>query len=55
MTPLENLIDAAWDALEFLEDQADVVDGDYGAQEPNRAMILATVLKNAIDTASNPR
>lgn len=55
MTPLENLIDAAEEALEFLEDQADVVDGDYGEPIPNRAMILAAALKSAIDTASNPR
>lgn len=35
------------DLLEFLDDQADVYDGDYGEQRPNRAMSLATMLRVA--------
>lgn len=49
MTPLERLLAASEEALEFLEDQADVADGDYGEPVPNRAMVLAAELKRAIE------
>lgn len=55
MTPTERLIAAAEEALEFLDDQADVADGDYGEPIPNRAMILATELRSAIADLENPR
>jgi len=55
MTPTERLIAAAEAALEFMADQADVVDGDYGEPIPNRAMILATELRSAIADIENPR
>lgn len=52
MTPTERLIVAAEEALEFLDDQADVADGDYGEPIPNRAMSLATELRSAIEGLS---
>lgn len=55
MTPTERLIAAAEEALELLDDQADVADGDYGEPIPNRAMILATELRYAIADLENPR
>lgn len=48
MSPLDQLIDAAEGALEFLSGQEDVVDGDYGEPKANRAMQVATYLRDAI-------
>jgi len=39
---------AALDALEFIEPYVDVVDGDYGEPAPNRAMTIASNLRNAL-------
>ena len=36
------------DVREFLNDQSDVVDGDYGVPAPNRAMTLLMDVDNAI-------
>ena len=36
---------------EFLDDQIDVVDGDYGQPQPNKAMLLS----QQIDTAMGRR
>jgi hypothetical protein len=47
-TLTSDLDDAIQDVLEFLDDQADVVDGSYGEQHPNRAMTLASRLREAI-------
>lgn len=33
---------------EFLEGQVDVVDGDYGVPRPNRAMILVSLIDEAL-------
>lgn len=46
-----DLLAACEEALEFAEDQEDVVDGDYGEQKPNRAMQLASMLRAAIAKA----
>jgi len=43
---LENLFHAI---LEYLEDQADVVDGDNGIPAPNRAMALLVWTKHALE------
>jgi len=45
---MNDLIEAAEEALEFLEDQEDVVDGDYGIPEPNKAMRIASRLREAL-------
>jgi len=39
---------ALQEALEFIDDYADVKDGVYGEQKPNRAMSLATSIKVAL-------
>jgi hypothetical protein len=39
---------ALQEAAEFIEDQVDVVDGDYGQPKPNRAMSLMTVVEDAL-------
>jgi len=44
----ETLMAAVEEALEFAEDQEDVVDGDYGFPAPNRAMLLAQSLRAAL-------
>jgi hypothetical protein len=46
-----DLLGACNEALEFAEDQEDVVDGDYGQPKPNRAMQVATMLRAAIAKA----
>jgi len=43
---LESLFPAI---LEYLEDQADVVDGDNGIPAPNRAMALLVWTKHALE------
>jgi len=43
-----DLLAACWEALEFVEAYEDVVDGDYGIPEPNRAMRLAGMLRDAL-------
>ncbi len=40
------------EALEFIEGYVDVVDGDYGIPEPNRAMRLQQALQDAVDVLS---
>ena len=35
--------------LEFLDNQADVIDGDYGEPRPNRAMSLQTEVESILD------
>ena len=34
---------------EFLEDQMDVVDGDYGQEEPNKAMRLVSMIDETLN------
>lgn len=46
------LLNALHEALEFIEDQADVKDGPDGEQVPNRAMVLAETLRAAIASAT---
>jgi hypothetical protein len=46
-----DLLNACDEALDFAEDQEDVVDGDYGQPKPNRAMQVATMLRAAIAKA----
>jgi hypothetical protein len=46
-----DLLEACNEALEFAEDQEDVLDGSYGQPEPNRAMQVATMLRAAIAKA----
>jgi hypothetical protein len=45
------LLAVAYEALEFVEDQVDVIDGAYGQPEANRAMVLAHALGAAIRLA----
>ncbi len=45
------LLDALQDALEFIDDHADVVDGPDGEQLPNRAMSLAQELREVLAKA----
>ncbi len=45
------LTDALEDALEFIDGYVDVNDGDYGIPEPNRAMVLAARIRDAMETA----
>lgn len=47
----DELVAALEDALEFIEDQEDVVDGDEGQQQPNHAMTLAQDLRAALANA----
>lgn len=47
-----DLLAALEEALEFIEDQEDVVDGNDGQPQPNRAMSLATVLRAALAKAT---
>lgn len=47
----EDLLEACEEALEFVANQEDVVDGDYGIPAPNRAMRVATLLREAIKRA----
>lgn len=48
MSAVQNLIEAALDALDFADDQSDVVDGPDGAPEANDAMQLSRSLSAAI-------
>lgn len=48
----DDLLAAAEEALEFVEGQVDVVDGDYGQPAPNKAMILFGALRDAIAKAA---
>lgn len=43
---------ACEEALEFVQDQEDVVDGSYGEQRPNAAMTVAATLRNALGCAA---
>jgi hypothetical protein len=43
---------ALQEAAEFIEDQVDVVDGDYGQPKPNRAMSLMQVIEAALRKAA---
>jgi hypothetical protein len=45
------VLDALEEALEFIEDYADVVDGSYGEPRPNRAMQLLEPIREAIAKA----
>ena len=47
----KELLAVAYEALEFAEDQEDVIDGDYGQPQANRAMVLAQSLRAAIHKA----
>lgn len=47
-----DLLAALLEALEFVEDYEDVVDGSYGMPAPNRAMQLATSLRDSIKKAT---
>lgn len=42
---------ALYAALEYIEEQSDVVDGDYGEPKPNRAMRLAIEINEALSAA----
>ena len=46
------LLDALEDALDFVTDYEDVVDGDYGVPAPNAAMQLAQMMRGAIAKAT---
>ena len=35
--------------MEFVDNHADVVDGDYGQPEPNHAMSLLSMAQNVLD------
>jgi hypothetical protein len=35
--------------MEFVDDYSDVVDGDYGVPEPNRAMSLLSMAQDVLD------
>ena len=57
MTP--DILTCLQEVLEFLEGQADLDDGDYGTQVPNRALTLSSQLQDAIydleDTLKKPK
>lgn len=42
-------------ALAFIEDQSDVIDGDYGEPAPNRAMQLASEIKEVLEPQRDGR
>jgi hypothetical protein len=46
------ILEALRDALEFVEDQEDVVDGPDGQPQPNKAMLLAQSLRAALAKAT---
>jgi hypothetical protein len=46
MTPLQRLIAAAEEALEFIDGYVDVIDGPDGEPMPNRAMQIVAELEN---------
>ena len=45
---LDEMMDLLVDIQDFLEGQEDVVDGDYGAPAPNRAMVLNMRIKEIL-------
>lgn len=45
---LADVYEALNDAIEHIGGEVDVVDGDYGAPEPNAAMKLSGKLNNAL-------
>ena len=45
---MQNILTCLQEVLEFLEGQADLDDGDYGTQVPNRALTLSSQLQDAI-------
>ena len=47
----KDMIGALLVALEFVEDQEDVVDGDYGVPKPNRAMQIAIEIREVLRRA----
>jgi len=46
-----DMLEALRNALEFAEDQEDVIDGPDGQQVPNKAMTLAQMLREVIGKA----
>ena len=48
---LEELLE---DVSEFLSSQIDVVDGDYGEPEPNKAMQLSNAIEYAMGRRPGP-
>lgn len=48
---VDALVAALREAVEFVEDHVDVVDGDYGIPAPNRAMSLLPTLQAALAAA----
>lgn len=52
---LGEVLDALVEASEFLDNQADVIDGDYGEPRPNRAMRVNTSVESAIIVVLNMR
>lgn len=46
---MEGVVDALIGALEFIEGYEDVVDGSYGEPQPNRAMIIASQIRDALE------
>lgn len=47
----DDLIETLHEVAEFLDNQSDVEDGDYGVPRPNRAMQLLIEVRNAISKA----
>ena len=45
---MNNILTCLQEVLEYLEGQADLDDGDYGTQVPNRALTLSSQLQDAI-------
>ena len=51
----DDLVEVCNEALEFVDNYSDVVDGDYGQPRPNKAMQLVTVLRAALDKAKESK
>lgn len=47
-TQIADILDALSGARELLDGQIDVVDGDYGAPAPNRAMTVCSQIDEAM-------
>ncbi|KPK37446.1 MAG: hypothetical protein AMJ65_14520 [Phycisphaerae bacterium SG8_4] len=47
-TYIQNLEAILCEVLDYLEDRADVVDGDDGKPEPNREMSLMTAINDVV-------
>lgn len=45
---IEKLEGVIQELMEFVDDYSDVVDGDYGAPEPNRAMSLMVMARDVL-------